>query len=252
MKISGAFGVDFSKIENIEDGINRVAKGLLSHGVTSFCPTVVTSPLEIYHTVLRRIKKRPGNKNGATILGIHVEGPFINVEKKGAHPPECIKRLENVSCTTRQSFLQIPPPTKHGGRRLLQYFRKKIWLNINRNYIYYIVVCSGGPCLEFNNVWYFLTFGFALLPGRYLLGDCLVFTCCGLWCIDWYLVGSVVVWGGGGASGQIIITLLFVSINLYYISKFACICIFRHLGVTILIFIICFIGSGCMFCLYQV
>lgn len=73
-----------------------VSKGLLEHGVTAFCPTVVTSPTEVYHKVLPRIPKRAGGKHGATILGIHAEGPFINIEKKGAHPPQFIRDLNEV------------------------------------------------------------------------------------------------------------------------------------------------------------
>lgn len=77
-----------------------MAKGLLSHGVTSFCPTLVTSPESVYHTVLPKIKKKAGDKNGATILGLHLEGPFINKEKKGAHPIECIKGFDEVGIDT--------------------------------------------------------------------------------------------------------------------------------------------------------
>ena len=95
--ILGGFGIDFSyNTENIEEGINKVARELLSYGVTSFCPTLVTSPKETYHKILPKIKKRNGGKHGAAILGVHVEGPFISPLKKGAHPENCILKFENV------------------------------------------------------------------------------------------------------------------------------------------------------------
>lgn len=103
--LPGGYGVDFSyDTETVDEGVNLVAKNLLKHGVTSFCPTLVTSPTETYHKVLPKIKKRPGDKNGATILGVHVEGPFINSIKKGAHPPECIKNFDNGFETVKEMY----------------------------------------------------------------------------------------------------------------------------------------------------
>ncbi|KAI2576592.1 AMDHD2 isoform 10 [Pan troglodytes] len=50
VQINGGFGVDFSQAtEDVGSGVALVARRILSHGVTSFCPTLVTSPPEVYH-----------------------------------------------------------------------------------------------------------------------------------------------------------------------------------------------------------
>ncbi|XP_063989308.1 N-acetylglucosamine-6-phosphate deacetylase isoform X2 [Diachasmimorpha longicaudata] len=89
------YGIDFShNVDHVEEGICKVAKELLAHGVTSFCPTLVTSSPETYRKVLPRIKKTDGGPQGAGIIGVHVEGPFISANKKGAHEEFYIKRFD--------------------------------------------------------------------------------------------------------------------------------------------------------------
>lgn len=93
----GGFGIDFSyNVDNVKEGIDKVAKNLLKYGVTSFCPTLVTSPCEVYHKILPKIKKRNGDSRGAGILGVHIEGPFISPSKKGAHPEHCIRKFDQA------------------------------------------------------------------------------------------------------------------------------------------------------------
>ncbi|KAF9550668.1 hypothetical protein EC957_011984 [Mortierella hygrophila] len=88
-QINGAFGVDFSvpsDPETYEKDLLLVNRGLLKYGTTSYCPTIVSSSASVYHKVLSHLKPRKGSaKTGATILGAHVEGPFINEARIGAH-----------------------------------------------------------------------------------------------------------------------------------------------------------------------
>uniref|UniRef100_A0A3Q2DYR4 N-acetylglucosamine-6-phosphate deacetylase n=1 Tax=Cyprinodon variegatus TaxID=28743 RepID=A0A3Q2DYR4_CYPVA len=86
------YGVDFSQpSDDVSAGVSLVAKKVLEHGVTSFCPTLVTSPSAVYHKVLPQVQVHDGGKHGAGVLGFHLEGPFISAEKKGAHPERYLR-----------------------------------------------------------------------------------------------------------------------------------------------------------------
>lgn len=68
------------------DGISKISKELLQNGVTSFLPTTMTSKKHHLQEVCDNIRKAKlsENKTGAKILGVHLEGPYINKEKKGS------------------------------------------------------------------------------------------------------------------------------------------------------------------------
>lgn len=93
---NGLYGVNFSSVgrdSTAEDLIKFKrdyldAMGKYVHtGVTSLCPTVVSSFPEVYHKMLPIFKRSRGSRE-ADSLGAHLEGPFINLKKKGCHPPE--------------------------------------------------------------------------------------------------------------------------------------------------------------------
>jgi N-acetylglucosamine-6-phosphate deacetylase len=83
LQLNGAFGHDFTADPAT---IWRVAAGLPRYGVTAFLPTIITSPLEQVEAGMQVVRDgRPKNFRGAAPLGLHVEGPFLNPKKKGAH-----------------------------------------------------------------------------------------------------------------------------------------------------------------------
>lgn len=90
IQINGAFGQDFSKKECEYD---FVAKKLPQFGVTSFLATIVSSKREKYKALLTK----GSEGKGANLLGFHLEGPFLNPKRKGAHSPECLCGFEDIS-----------------------------------------------------------------------------------------------------------------------------------------------------------
>lgn len=91
--IHGAFGIDFNKA-TLEEMI-FVSKELLKYGIGGFFPTLVTDSFENIRRQTQIIKEA-STKLGdscSDILGIHLEGVFINVEKKGIHNVEHFQPL---------------------------------------------------------------------------------------------------------------------------------------------------------------
>ena len=92
----------FSSEEEYVADVQKVARGMLQHGVTAFCPTIITSQKDFYSRALPLLKPRRGGADGATCLGAHLEGPFMSDKKCGCHPPELIlssfraNKLEDV------------------------------------------------------------------------------------------------------------------------------------------------------------
>jgi len=89
LQINGAFGHDFTADPA---SIWAVAAQLPRYGVTSFLPTIVTSPLETVAAAQEAVSRGSNyGSGGATPLGVHIEGPFLNPEKKGAHNPAYLR-----------------------------------------------------------------------------------------------------------------------------------------------------------------
>lgn len=68
----------------------------LRHGTTQYLPTFITSGKEPMGKVIDLIGGVE-NKEAQGILGLHLEGPFINAEKKGAHDPIHIRHLDEMT-----------------------------------------------------------------------------------------------------------------------------------------------------------
>ena len=89
LQLNGAIGLDFTTEPR---SIWPVAAHLPRYGVTSFLPTIITSPLTAVAAAQEALTTGPPTGFcGATPLGLHLEGPFLSGYKKGAHNPQYLR-----------------------------------------------------------------------------------------------------------------------------------------------------------------
>ena len=87
----GAYGFDTNDAD--PEGLRKWAKGIVVEGVTSFLATTLTQSEEVLTNAVSNVAKVvEEGYEGAEILGIHFEGPYLNKAHKGAQPEEyCVK-----------------------------------------------------------------------------------------------------------------------------------------------------------------
>ena len=120
--IHGAFGVDFNTAKVNE--ILFVADRLLENGIGGFFPTLVTDSIANISRQVSVIKE--ASKYCSRILGIHLEGVFINPEKKGIHNPEHFMSLtvDNYKLI-EDDFIKIVTLAPELDEGLIDYLRNK-------------------------------------------------------------------------------------------------------------------------------
>lgn len=85
--IHGCGGGDSSDAS--AESLDKIAKELARHGVTSFCPTSMTLPKDRLLDIVKMIAEF--KSSGSKIAGINLEGPFIAMSKKGAQNGEYVR-----------------------------------------------------------------------------------------------------------------------------------------------------------------
>lgn len=80
--IHGGGGGDMADADT--SSLQRMSRYLAQRGVTSFCPASMTLPYVQLRPQFAAVEACKGNEDGARILGVRMEGPYISMEKKGA------------------------------------------------------------------------------------------------------------------------------------------------------------------------
>lgn len=108
-QVNGGGGVLFNDAPTV-DSIRAIGRAHRRFGTTGFLPTLISDDLHVIESALGAVREAirvrvPG------VLGIHIEGPFLNPERKGAHDPAKLRQLDAAAVKL------LSAPT--GGRTMI-------------------------------------------------------------------------------------------------------------------------------------
>lgn len=92
--IHGALGHD--TMDASPEAIDAIGRYLLAQGTTAWMPTTVTASPEAIQQALRNLEHYVPAADAARAIGCFVEGPYLTVEHRGAHPTEYLRELSSV------------------------------------------------------------------------------------------------------------------------------------------------------------
>ncbi|HSE20199.1 MAG TPA: N-acetylglucosamine-6-phosphate deacetylase [Pyrinomonadaceae bacterium] len=136
--IHGAVGVD--TLEATGDNLVSVSRFLASRGVTGWLPTFVPAPVPQYcssiDAISKVIVKQEQSAQGARVLGVHYEGPFVNTNQCGALHTDYFRTYKNEAdlndlpvLNDRKAVHMITvAPEVEGGVELIRELVRRRWI----------------------------------------------------------------------------------------------------------------------------
>lgn len=121
----GCIGFDFSTASKEE--IEKMCGFYLSRGITSVAGTTMTMSYEDYKKAAATIGEYMDSVENHNLIGINMEGPFLSVEKKGAHDPQYIidasqEKMDELNKLANGHFLIVDIAPERPGA--LEFIRK--------------------------------------------------------------------------------------------------------------------------------
>jgi N-acetylglucosamine-6-phosphate deacetylase len=126
LQVNGHGGVDLLSAKSADE-VRKVSRSLYENGVIGYLPTIITSALPDAVRAIKLIEEVRTNPlpGEAKILGTHLEGPFISIEKRGVHPLEHVAApdLNHLKALLKAGLIKIVTiaPELPGAIELIQY-----------------------------------------------------------------------------------------------------------------------------------
>lgn len=90
--VHGGHGITFGNPDSLVEDLREYSNWVVKNGVTGFLTTITAStPEELSDMIRSFVEQFKKGLPSAQALGIHLEGPFMNLKKKGAQNPDWIR-----------------------------------------------------------------------------------------------------------------------------------------------------------------
>ncbi|MDJ0743919.1 MAG: N-acetylglucosamine-6-phosphate deacetylase [Xenococcaceae cyanobacterium MO_167.B27] len=145
LQINGGLGLAFPDLESQDiNKLTEIGNFLGQQGIDAYLPTIVTTSVEKIQrslsVIAEYVTKEALTTPTAKILGVHLEGPFLAYEKRGAHPakyllPLSIDKVKQVlgDYTSIVKVITLAPELDPTGETISYLHSQKITVSLGHS-----------------------------------------------------------------------------------------------------------------------
>ena len=144
LHIHGSGGADV--MDGTPEALETISRTLLQTGTTAFLATTMTMAQEMIDNAVDNIREHRGSLRGAQIVGVHLEGPFINPKKKGAQDAHFVQEPTYAAIEKHMDIVKMITlaPEMEGAERFIKKIRESyadVVLSIGHSEADYVTAC---------------------------------------------------------------------------------------------------------------